>query len=108
METLDLIALAENCPGTTISVKLSDLLQAGRSFKEELLQDLRESQMAKPVDADDEYITREQAMKKLKVSSATLWRWKKCGYLVPARLGSFDRYRISDIETLMSQKGGAL
>jgi hypothetical protein len=24
------------------------------------------------------------------------------------RLGSFDRYRISDIETLMSQKGGAL
>ena len=47
-------------------------------------------------------------MKKLKVSSATLWRWKKCGYLVPVRLGSFDRYRISDIETLMSQKGGAL
>lgn len=102
MKTLDLIALAENCPGTTISVKLSDLLEAGRSFKAELLQDLCENQ--KTAQNPDEFITREQAMKKIKVSSATLWRWKKCGYLVPVRIGAFDRYRLSDINALIDKK----
>lgn len=107
METLDLIALAENCPGTTISVKLSDLLEAGRSFKEELLRDLNASQLTSRREDDDDCITREEVMRRLKVSSATLWRWKKCGYLVPVQLGSFDRYRVADIEAFMSRKGGA-
>ena len=78
METLDLIALAKQCPDVTISVKASD------------------------------FITREEAMEKLKVSSATLWRWKKSDYLVPVKLGALDRYRVVDINRILSQKGGAL
>ena len=43
-------------------------------------------------------------MKKLRVSSATIWRWKKCGYLVPVQLGAMDRYRISDINAILIKK----
>ena len=47
-------------------------------------------------------------MKKLGVSSATLWRWKKCGYLVPVQLRAMDRYCIYDINAILINKGGAL
>ena len=47
-------------------------------------------------------------MAKLDVSSATLWRWKKNGYLVPVQLGHMDRYRLSDINNIITLKGGAL
>lgn len=85
METLDLIALAKQCPDVTISVKASDLISWGRSLKEELLQDLRDSNLVKTKKEVEDFITREEAMEKLKVSSATLWRWKKSDYLVPRK-----------------------
>jgi hypothetical protein len=47
-------------------------------------------------------------MEKFKISSATIWRWKKCGYLVPVKVGSMDRYRLSDINALLAKKGGVL
>ena len=75
METLDLIALAKQCPDVTISVKASDLISWGRSLKEELLQDLRDNNLVKTKKEVEDFITREEAMEKLKVSSATLWRW---------------------------------
>ena len=108
METLDLIALAKQCPDVTISVKASDLISWGRSLKEELLQDLRDNNLVKTKKEVEDFITREEAMEKLKVSSATLWRWKKSDYLVPVKLGALDRYRVVDINRILSKKGGAL
>lgn len=99
--------LAKQCPDLTISVKASALIEMGRTIKEELLQEFRLIRPELEKQGED-LITREQAMKKLKVSSATLWRWKKCGYLVPIRIGVFDRYRLSDINALIEKKGGAL
>lgn len=103
-----LIELARQCPDLTLSVKASDLLQAGRVIKEELLQELNlTAQEERPASAE-ESLSREETMKKLKISSATLWRWKKCDYLIPVQLGSMDRYRLSDINNILVKKGGAL
>ena len=66
METLDLIALAKQCPDVTISVKASDLISWGRSLKEELLQDLRDNNLVKTKKEVEDFITREEAMEKLK------------------------------------------
>ena len=104
----DLIALAEQYPGITVSVQLSDLLAAGRTLKDEILEELRANQEDRPSTASEQLLSREETMEKFRISSATIWRWKKCGYLVPVKVGSMDRYRLSDINALLAQKGGAL
>ena len=104
----DLIALAEQFPGITVSVQLCDLLTAGRTLKDEILEELRANQEDHPAQAAEQLLSREETMEKFKISSATIWRWKKCGYLVPVKVGSMDRYRLSDINALLAKKGGIL
>ena len=104
----DLITLAEKFPGLTVSVQLNDLLEAGRIFKEEILDELKANQDERPAPSSEQLLSREETMEKFRISSATIWRWKKCGYLVPIKVGSMDRYRLSDINALLAKKGGAL
>ena len=103
-----LLELAKTCPDVTISVKASDLIEAGRAIKEEMLQELNALQPEERVSDNEHLLSREETMKKFSISSATLWRWKKCGYLVPVKVGSMDRYRLSDINSILIKKGGML
>lgn len=105
---VNIIELASQCPDITISVKASDLINAGKAIKEELLDALQNSQSEAPAKEPEQLLSREETMAKFKISSATIWRWKKCGYLVPVKVGSMDRYRLSDINNILSKKGGAL
>lgn len=100
--------LARTCPDVTISVKASDLIEAGRTIKDELLQELNAFQPEEKVPENEQLLSREETMEKFKISSATIWRWKKCGYLVPVKVGSMDRYRLSDVNAILIKKGGAL
>lgn len=92
----------------TISVKSSDLRDAFTSFKDELLQELRDAVPIPCSSPEESFLSREETMETLRVSSATLWRWKKSGFLVPVPMGSMDRYRQSDIDKIMKQRGGTL
>lgn len=105
---VNLIQLATQCPDITISIKVSDLLEAGRIIKDEIIDELRANQDERPAPASEQLLSREETMEKFRISSATIWRWKKCGYLVPIKVGSMDRYRLSDINALLAKKGGAL
>lgn len=105
---VNIIELATQCPDITISIKASDLLTAGRTLKDEILEELRANQEDHPAQAAEQLLSREETMEKFKISSATIWRWKKCGYLVPIKVGSMDRYRLSDINALLAKKGGIL
>ncbi len=105
---VDLIELATQCPDLMISVKASDLLEAGRKIKEELLEELKTERTEPQVPDDEVLLSREETMEKFRISSATIWRWKKNGYLVPVKVGSMDRYRLSDINAILTRKGGAL
>ena len=50
------------------------------------------------------YLSRTKVMEMLEeVASATLWRWQKCGYLVPLSVGGKKRYRLSDIQQLLNR-----
>ena len=105
---VNIIELATQCPDITISIKASDLLTAGRTLKDEILEELRANQEDRPSAASEQLLSREETMEKFRISSATIWRWKKCGYLVPVKVGSMDRYRLSDINALLAKKGGVL
>lgn len=105
---VNIIELATQCPDLTTSVKASDLLTFGRTIKEELLESLQDTLQGNTPQQPEELLTREDTMKKFGISSATIWRWKKCGYLVPIKVGSMDRYRLTDINALLEKKGGIL
>ena len=105
---VNIIELATQCPDITISIKASDLLTVGRTLKDEILEELRANQEDSPSAASEQLLSREETMEKFRISSATIWRWKKCGYLVPVKVGSMDRYRLSDINNLLAKKGGVL
>lgn len=55
---------------------------------------------AKPVEAEEKYLTTDEVCEILHVSSNTLWRWGKSGYLVPNKVGRTPMYRQSDIDIL--------
>ena len=105
---VNIIELATHCPDITISVKASDLINAGKAIKEELLDALQTSQNDTTAKEPEQLLSREETMHKFHISSATIWKWEKCGYLVPVKVGSMDRYRLSDINAILAKKGGEL
>lgn len=57
--------------------------------------------------ATEMLLEEEQAKEMLKISTTTLWRWGKSGYLKPIYIGGkHKRYRRSDIMALI-ERGGA-
>ena len=93
-----MLQLAKECPGLQVSITLSELVEAGRMLVAEAK---REMEQAIADSKAEVYISRAQAMQTLGVSSSTLWRWKRLGYLVPVAVGANDRYLMSDIRRIM-------
>ena len=106
----DLIKLAEQYPGLTITVGLDDLLKAGRTLCSELYDYIAENRVETPISAQpaEDLLTQADVMEKLGVPRSTLWRWSQIGYLTPVKVGVSVRYRSSEVESLISNKGGAL
>ena len=49
---------------------------------------------------NEDLISAEEVLARLKVSKSTLWRWEKQQYLTPVKLGRKKFYRPSDIEII--------
>lgn len=48
-------------------------------------------------------LTTKKAAELLDVTLPTLWRWGKIGALVPVKIGSKNRYRLSDINRILNE-----
>lgn len=103
----DLITMAKQCPDLIVSIKLSELVEANSLL---IAETKRELEQLITDQKTETYPSREKVMEILGVSSATLWRWQKNGYLEPLNVGGKRRYRMSDVRNLLegnAQKGGA-
>lgn len=87
--------LKEEDVNIQVVVNIKDL----REFAHVLIEEAVE-RFAKP--KEETYTTAEQATKILHVQRNTLWRWEKENYLVPVRFGTKVRYKMSDINKLLS------
>lgn len=92
-------AIVNGTPGVTIQVAAADL----RAVVAGMVQGERE-RTAQAIEQHREAptMTREQAAKALNVDPSTLWRWAKCGYLTPVKIGTKVLYRASDIDRMLN------
>lgn len=95
---IDLIRLAQEAPGTIISVQVKDLVSANERLVERTIADM-ERMIAER--RETIYMTKDQVLAKLNVAPSTLWRWQKRGYLVPVKVGGENRYRSTDINKIL-------
>lgn len=98
MDYNNLVQVAQQCPDLTVSIKLSDLVEANAILIAETKRELEQL----ITDANTEtYPSRDKVMELLGVGETTLWRWQKNGYLVPINVGGKRRYRMSDINRIL-------
>lgn len=55
-----------------------------------------------PANSSDALLTTDQVCKLLSVTSVTIWRWGKQGYLKSIRVGGLNRFRRSDIDRILN------
>ena len=75
-----------------VMVSLADL----REFVSELVAEAS----AKPVEAEERFLTTDEVCNILHVSSNTLWRWNKSQYLCSVKVGRTPMYKLSDVNNL--------
>ncbi len=100
---VNLIEVAQQNPDLIVSLKLGELLEFGQTIANAVIEAHPEPE---PVQAEEKWLTRNEVIEIFGISSATLWRWKKCGYLVPSRVGSMDRYSMTSINEILKKNGG--
>jgi len=82
-------------------VSASDLRELFNEWSEE--RDAQKEAERKSI-VESERISSTDAEKTLGVTSATLWRWAKSGYLVPIKVGRKNVYLKSDIDRILKSK----
>lgn len=78
-------------------VTLSDLTDLLKSVVQNYMSE-KESEKKE----NDHLLSAADSAKLLKVSLPTLWRWGKCGYIQPVKLGKHVCYKKSEIEKIMN------
>ena len=50
------------------------------------------------------YLSHAEASEYLGIKSSTLYNWVHAGLLIPKKLGKFNRFKMSDLDTLFEDK----
>jgi len=98
---MSLIEMAQAFPDMNITIKAADLLAAFETTARKILQDAEQQHRRHERSAGCKLIEAEKVRQGLKVSTTTLWRWKRQGYLVPVKFGGKAYYRQEDIDDIL-------
>jgi len=98
--------MAKEFPELTVSIRLSDLLQANEALVVKVRKECEREQASREKQYGDTLIPRAEARKMLgNPDPSTMWRWeKKYGYLTPVKIGVKVFYRQSDIDAIIKSK----
>lgn len=100
-----LLELAKSCPDLSVTVRLADLLEAGRCIVREAREEAAAEERARRAQYGDGLVPKEEARRLLGgPDPTTLWRWEKRGYLAPVKIGDRVFYRESAISALINKK----
>ena len=96
MSVLDLMKSGSN---VQVVCSLQDLKEVFNQWQDE-------RDALQPAPKEDRLISADEAASVLNVSSVTLWRWAKMGYLKPVKAGRKVHYWLSTIDNILKQKEG--
>ena len=96
MNVSELLSTGAN---VTFAISGADL----KEFSLALIAEAKALESCKP--EEEKYLTTDEVCAILHVSSNTLWRWGKSGYLIASKVGRTPMYKLSDINRLRNNKG---
>ena len=100
--------LKEEDVNIQVVVNIKDLREFAHVLIEETMAKLSPqkeetiTKLSSPKKIEKVYLDVKQTCDILQVDRSTLWRWDKTGYLKPYRIGAKVRYKLSDINKLLS------
>lgn len=89
--------IAKTFPNVSLTIQASDLIAFGVRLVNETMARAKEE----CTKDDDPLITEEEVRNQFGVSSTTLWRWRKRGYLEGVPVGERIKYRSSDCRRIL-------
>lgn len=101
-----ILDLVRDYPQASVTVNAADLERFGVA----LLQRARaeyEAEIAEKVMAEQEHslLTAKEVAAFFSVSTKTVTRWRKAGYLTPVAVGGIFKYRRTDCRRVLEEKG---
>jgi len=84
-------------PNVTIAVNPDDL----QEFALYVIKKVSEELVKAKETVEEKYLTSDETAKMLGVSTNTLWRWNKIGYLRHVKVGRKSLYLLSEVEKLL-------
>ncbi len=103
-----LLDLAKQFPTVSVTVQATDLL----SFRAAIVADTIERYKAEcearmKAENEEKLLSRIEVAEKFGISTKTVERWAKAGYLTPVQIGGIKKYRNSECRKIMEAKGRA-
>lgn len=95
---LDLIQISKYLPDMNVTVKVSDLLEMAQFCVQDTIKQFADTNT-------ETYLSAAKVAKMLDISESTISRWGKRNYLLPIKVGGKRRYRRSDVERLLGERG---
>ena len=92
--------IAKTFPNVSLTIQASDLIAFGERLVSETLAKAKEE----GTKHDDPLLTEEEVRNLFGVSSTTLWRWRKRGYLEGVPVGGRIKYRSSDCQRILKME----
>lgn len=89
-----------NFPNVSLTIQASDLIAFGERLVSETLARAKEE----GAKTGDTLITEDEVRNLFGVSSTTLWRWRKRGYLEGVPVGGRIKYRSSDCQRILKEE----
>ena len=96
-----LLEMAQSHPEISVTVRLADLRDAAYELADKIRRDADEQHRRREKAAGCKLVDLDTVKTGLDVSTTTLWRWQKTGYLVPVKLGGRVYYRQRDLDALL-------
>lgn len=98
--------ITERLPGVSViyQVPKTDLEQWARNLVHNAIATYKAELEAKEsAEREDKLLTGRQVATKFSVSTKTITRWRKAGYLTPIPVGGVYKYRLSDIKKILEE-----
>ena len=101
-KTLNIIDVANACPGITLQVGASELARFGRDLIASARAEFNQERLKEGAAQLEPLYNAAEVKAALKISDATLFRWAQRGYLSPIIVGGEKRYRRSDLDRILN------